>query len=164
MLWENFDLNEVVVFSLSLCSYVLIFLLPKKFSKRVTMLSVFFGLATGMLFDFTIGGGLLNYYVLNDSDVYELTDMIYYSIFGPFSFLFFYFYEVLHINKKSILPYIISWVVIGILFQWIFNKIGVVTIQNGYKLLYSFAIFLVVQSVSAIYYEVLRKKEKIFVT
>ena len=67
MLWESFDKNEVSLLLFNLLAYLIIFLLPKKFTPRATLLSLFWGVTIGMLFDFTIGGGLLDFYRVSDA-------------------------------------------------------------------------------------------------
>lgn len=161
MLWESFDKNEISLLIFSLIAYTIVLFLPRKFSRKTTLLSFFWGLTIGMLFDFTIGGGELDYYKLNDKNSYEVFDVIYYLLYGPFGYLFFYFYERLKINKKTIIIYILGWALIGIVFQWSLMKMDIITLQKGYKLSYSFTIFLVTQTISGIYYEILRRKERI---
>ncbi|MCM3163524.1 hypothetical protein KDJ21_017665 [Metabacillus litoralis] len=161
MLWESFDKNEVSLLLFNLLAYLIIFLLPKKFTPRATLLSLFWGVTIGMLFDFTIGGGLLDFYRVSDSNRYEVFDLVYFLLYAPFGYLFFYFYEGLNINKKTVVIYILGWALIGVFFQWIFVKMEIITFQKGYKLSYSFPVFLVTQTISGIYYEKLRKNEKI---
>ncbi|MGK9184788.1 hypothetical protein KXS12_21360 [Priestia filamentosa] len=161
MLWDTFDKNEIFLLLFNLFAYIIVVLLPRKFTTRVTLLSFLWGITIGMLFDFTIGGGLLDYYRTNDSNRYEIFDFIYFLLYGPFGYLFFYFYEGLKINKKTIMIYTLGWAFIGILFQLIFMKTEILTLQKGYSLSYSFVIFLVTQTISGIYYEKLRRKERV---
>jgi hypothetical protein len=128
------------------------FFLPKKLSRDVTCLSVLSGLTTGMLFDFTIGGGILDFYRQNDTNHYELFDLFYYSLFAPFGYFFMYFYKVLRINKITFIVYITAWSFIGIAFQWAATLLNILTYQHNYQLSYSFPIFLLIQTMTGIYY------------
>ncbi|QVY59711.1 hypothetical protein [Cytobacillus gottheilii] len=161
ILWDHFDKNEIFLLIFLIAAYIIVFLFPRIFTSAVLLLSFVWGITVGMIFDFTIGGGLLDYYKTNDSNQYELFDLLYFCLYGPFGYLYFYFYERLKINNKSFIFYVVGWSLVGVVFQWLFMKLGILTLQNGYKLSYSFIIFLAIQTVSGIYYENLRKKEAI---
>lgn len=153
MFWiNNFSLNEISLIIFNVITYSLMYFLPKKLSREVTCISLLSGLTTGMLFDFTIGGGVLDYYMQNDTNHYELFDLFYYSLFAPFGYFFMYFYNVLRINKITFIYYITAWSFIGIAFQWIFTLLKILTYQNHYQLVYSFPIFLLIQTLTGFYY------------
>lgn len=148
----NFSLNEISLIIMNVISYSIMVFLPKKLSREVTCISVLTGLTTGMLFDFTLGGGLIDFYKQNDSNHYELFDLFYYSLFAPFGYFFMYFYHVLRINKITFIFYITAWSLIGITIQWIFTLLHILTYQNNYRLSYSFPIFILIQTVTGLYY------------
>jgi hypothetical protein len=153
MIWiDNFSLNEISLIIMNVIAYSLMKFLPKKLSREVTFISVLAGLSTGMLFDFTIGGGLVDFYKQNDSNHYELFDLFYYSLFAPFGYFFIYFYHVLRINKLTFIFYNTAWSIIGITVQWIFTLLHILTYQNNYQLSYSFPIFLLIQTLTVIFY------------
>lgn len=153
MIWiDNFSLNEISLIIMNIIAYSLMKFLPKKLSSEVAFISVLTGLATGMLFDFTIGGGPVDFYKQNDSNHYELFDLFYYSLFAPFGYFFMYFYHVLRINKITFIFYITFWSFIGITFQWIATLLHILTYQNNYQLSYSFPIFLLIQTLTGIFY------------
>ncbi|ULT58179.1 hypothetical protein L1999_06515 [Neobacillus drentensis] len=153
MIWiGHFDLNEISLIIFNVIAYSLMFFLPKRLSREVTCISVLSGLTTGMLFDFTIGGGILDFYRQNDTNHYELFDLFYYSLFAPFGYFFMYYYNVLRINKITFIVYITAWSIIGITFQWIATLLNILTYQNHYRLPYSFPIFLIIQTLTGIYY------------
>jgi hypothetical protein len=153
MIWiDHFSLNEISLIIMNVIGYSFMMFLPKKLSREVTFISVLAGLTTGMFFDFTIGGGLLDFYKQNDSNHYELFDLFYYSLFAPFGYFFMYFYHALRINKKTFIFYITAWSLIGITVQWIFTLLHILTYQNNYQLSYSFPIFLLTQTLTGIFY------------
>ena len=158
MIWiGNFSLNEISLIIMNVIGYSLMLILPKKLTREVTFISVLAGLSTGMLFDFTIGGGLLDFYKQNDSNHYELFDVFYYSLFAPFGYFFCYFYHVLRINKITFIIYITVWSFIGITVQWIFTLLHILTYQNNYQLSYSFPIFILTQTLTGLYYVYITK-------
>ncbi|WP_274361753.1 hypothetical protein [Paenibacillus thermotolerans] len=153
MLWEHFDKNEWFVLIMLVISYALVFFLPRRLPRSWMILSLVWGFASSTLFDFTIGGGLLDYYRVNDSDRYELTDLLTYFVFAPFGYIFIYVYELLKINKRNFVYYVIGWAVVGVAVQKVSEWMGITHYQHGYRLEYNFAVFLAVQTVSALFYE-----------
>ncbi|MFD2749178.1 hypothetical protein ACFSUM_02020 [Virgibacillus siamensis] len=99
--------------------YVIFFLLPKRFPRDVTILFLIWGFAVSTLFDFTIGGGLIDLYKTNDLNGYELFDLLTYIMFAPISYLFIYIYDVLNINKKAFI-----WYILGVRSRVVFNSNG----------------------------------------
>ncbi|GAA0611596.1 hypothetical protein GCM10009001_31030 [Virgibacillus siamensis] len=140
--------------------YVIFFLLPKRFPRDVTILFLIWGFAVSTLFDFTIGGGLIDLYKTNDLNGYELFDLLTYIMFAPISYLFIYIYDVLNINKKAFIWYILVWMVMGLGAEWFSTVMGVTKHQNGYQLPYSVAVFLIVLTATALYYEFIKFHQK----
>lgn len=159
MLWEQFDKNEIYVLILILIAYSAVFLLPKILTKEITILFLIWGFTNSTLFDFTIGGGLLDLYMVNDSNNYELTDLLTYVLFSTFGYFFVYFYERLNINKKRFIVYILAWTTLGLIMEYISAQMGVTHYQNGYKIQYSLVVFLIVQTTTGLYYEWIKKNQ-----
>ncbi|HZH61599.1 MAG TPA: hypothetical protein VEY70_18915 [Metabacillus sp.] len=125
--------------------------------------SLLWGFSLGTLFDFTIGGGLVDYYKVNDLNNYEVTDIFYYLLFAPFGYLFFYFYEVFRITKRTFIVYVLTWSLIGVAALWLLTLMDIITFQKGFKLSYSFPVFLVTQTISGIYFLLVKVREQIFI-
>ncbi|WP_244199388.1 hypothetical protein [Halobacillus trueperi] len=160
-LWETFDKNEISIMILIAIAYTIFFILPFKFKREITWLFMLLGFTIGVFFDFTIGGGLFDFFKLNDTDHYELFDFCYYLIFAPFSYFFIYFYDTFNVNKKTFNFYILLWVIVGVIMQWVFTKLGIVEFQNGYEISYSFAVFLITQTFTALYFELIRSRFRV---
>ncbi|WP_163539239.1 hypothetical protein [Gracilibacillus sp. YIM 98692] len=160
MLYENFDKNEIYILSMLIIAYGAFFLFPKKLPRDVTSMFLVWGFAYSTFFDFTIGGGLLDFYKVNDSNKYELFDLLTYFPFATFSYFFIYFYERLKIDKKKFLFYVIGWTIIGLVMERISIWMEVIHYQNGYKQYYSLIVFLVVQTVTGLYYELIKRQHK----
>ncbi|GAA0315460.1 hypothetical protein GCM10008967_02530 [Bacillus carboniphilus] len=160
MLWESFDTNEMYISFMLVLAYSAFLIFPKRLPHHITLLIMTWGFATSTLFDFTIGGGLMDFYKVNDSNQYELFDLITYFLFAPFSYFFVYFYERFNINKKTFIVYVLGWCVLGLVMEKVSSWMGVTHYQNGYKLPYSIAVFLVVQTATALFYELIKSREK----
>ncbi|WP_106496303.1 hypothetical protein [Lentibacillus sp. Marseille-P4043] len=159
-LWGHFDKNEIYILIALVVLYAIFFLLPKRFSRDVTLLFLIWGFACATLFDFTIGGGLIDLYKTNDLSSYELFDLLLYFMVAPVSYLFVYLYDGLSINKKTFIWYIMVWMIAGLGAEWISTKMGVTTHQHGYQISYSVAVFLVVLTTTALYYELVKRSRK----
>lgn len=164
-LWESFDQNEVILLIMTGIAYLVYFLLsrkPNNLAPQIRILSLLWGLTIGVLYDFTIGGGQTDFYRVNDLNNYEVTDVIYYLLFAPFGYFFFYFYERFRISKKTFILYVLVWALLGVAFQWLLTKAGILTMQNGYRLAHSFPIFLFTQTITGIYIQLLKAKEQVW--
>lgn len=153
ILWEQFDKNEWFVLIMLVISYSLVVFLPRRHPRSWIILSLVWGFASSTLFDFTIGGGLLDFYRVNDTDRYELTDLFTYFMFAPFGYIFIYAYELLKINKRTFVYYVLGWALAGVAVQKVSEWMGMTHYQNGYRLEYNFVVFLAVQTVTALFYE-----------
>jgi uncharacterized membrane protein YhdT len=159
ILWEDFDKNEIYILILLVVSYTAFFLFPKRLPTSITILFLVWGFASSTLFDFTIGGGLLDFYKVNDSNEYELFDLLSYFLFAPFSYFFVYFYERFKIGRKAFIIYVLGWCIVGLLMEKVSGFMGLTHYQHGYSMKYSLIVFLVVQTSTALYYELIKKKE-----
>ncbi|MGG0720515.1 hypothetical protein ABE096_23485 [Robertmurraya massiliosenegalensis] len=158
ILWETYDKNEIYIIIMLLIAYLAVIILPKKLPLQIMILFLVWGFASATLFDFTIGGGLFDFYKVNDSNRYELSDLLTYFLFATFSYFFIYFYELLHISKKYFIFYILGWTIIGLTMEKFSSIMGVTHYQQGYKIHFSLIVFLIVQTTTALYYELLKKK------
>ncbi|WP_163529313.1 hypothetical protein [Halobacillus ihumii] len=164
IIWETFDHNELFILIMNGILYAVFFLLPKKFTRDVTGFFLLWGLTIGIFFDFTIGGGLIDFYKLNDSHQYGVNDMLYYLSFAPFGYFFVYFYESLHINQKVVIWYVVAWALLGVGIQWVLTLVNIVNFKNGYELLYSFPVFIVSQTATVFIYEWIKSRQNVLET
>jgi len=162
-MWHSFDKNEISLLIILVVAYIAYFLLNRRVNPQVRKLGLLWGITIGILFDFTIGGGLLDFYRINDSNHYEVSDVFYYLDFGPFGFFFFYFYETLHIHKKTFIYFTVTGALVSVGAQWLFTWLDIITLQSGYHLVYSFPIFLVVLTATGVFFEQVKKTEHVLV-
>ncbi|MNI85813.1 hypothetical protein D3C73_1428390 [compost metagenome] len=78
-------------------------------------------------------------------------------MFAPFGYFFVYFFEVMKITRKTVIPYILGWTVLGVAVEWVSEQMGMTTYQHGYRLEYNVAVFLAVQTVMAVSYMYMKK-------
>lgn len=132
--------------------------LPKKYSPEITFFLFLWGIAVAFFFDFTIGGGKFDFYIVNDSDRYEITDVLAFVLFGYFNYFFIYIYDVLKINKITHLFYNLGFSIIAAGFELLMVKCGVFTYKNGYNVFFSFTIYLFTNSITILLYEWIKSK------
>src|SRR5690606_28261401 len=104
------------------------------------ILSLVWGAASSTIFDFTIGGGLLDFYEINDTNRYELVDLFTYVMFAPFGYFFIYFYEYLRISRRTVLLYVAAWTIVGVSFQGLAEFMGLTQYKNGYRMEYNIVV------------------------
>jgi len=66
-------LRKLYISNMGIFPYNAVFVFPIQ-ARSLTILFLIYGFASSSLFDFSIGGGLFDFYKVNDSDLYELFD------------------------------------------------------------------------------------------
>lgn len=148
---NKFNQNEWFVLTLLLC-YIIVFLLPKRFPLLTSLLFLLFGISIAIFMDHSISINPIDFYDVNDSSKFELYDFLLYFAYGPFSYLMVYFFDKFKLKKRQILLYIplCSFAAMG--FEWLAKQFGVFHYKNGYQILYSLPIYLVVFSILFYFY------------
>ncbi|UUZ89882.1 hypothetical protein LJK87_28065 [Paenibacillus sp. P25] len=127
-------------------------LLPKRFPVRLTVLLFFWGYTVDTIYDYTIGGHVLDFYDTFVSPRYTLMDLLTYFAFGPMPYIFIYLYEDWQIRGRKTIFFIAGWSVLSIFIEKWATSLGVFTYKNGYQLYYSFPIYLYTQSLTIRFY------------
>lgn len=156
---KSFNQNEWFIILVLLVSIALIIILPRMELPFILVLNVY-GITAGMFFDHTISIDPFNFYDVNDNSNYELFDFISYIMYGPFAYFFVYFYEKFKIKGLLTILYIFLWSIISICLELFALKIGVFHYRREYRLLYSFPIYLFIQSCLVIFYHFIKKNLK----
>ncbi|WP_067621474.1 hypothetical protein [Alicyclobacillus acidiphilus] len=142
----QFNQNEWTVM-IGLCvGLVLIYLLPRRFSRKLSIVFFMCGVTCGFLFDHVISVMPVSFYDVNDTSQFQIMDFISYWMYGPISYLFFYVYDRFHVKPKFSPIYILCSALISTCCEWAAVKIGIFHYDHGYKLQVSFVIYLLVQS------------------
>ncbi|MFS0616019.1 hypothetical protein [Lederbergia ruris] len=151
----TFDENEWFIIIGLILSYSLILWLPKRFPLSLTILLLLFGSTVARIYDHLLSSPDLNLYNIMDSRKYELFDVISYFLYAPFSYLYIYFYEKLNVRGFWILLYIVISSIIGTLFEGV-NALFHVFNYHGWKLSYSFSVYLGVQALTLLFYHMIK--------
>lgn len=153
MLPQKFDHNEWFVIFVILLSYLVILPLSKRLTKSIMILVMLFSTTVARLCDHLLSSPKLDFYDLMDAPTYELFDLFTYLLYPPFAFLFVYIFKRLSIRGFWIVLYILLWSVGGTLFK---NLTVIFDIFNykDWKAVYSFTVYLIVQSLTLLFFSV----------
>jgi hypothetical protein len=147
---NQFNSNEWFII-IGLCIGIIVTLfLPKRFPSKTAIVFFMCGIFTGFFFDHSLSVEPVSFYDVNDNSSYQFMDFLSYVTFGPYSYLFFYIYDCL--RPKSASLYILISSFISITIEWFAHYSGVYHYSHGYKIFYSFPIYLFVQSCWLILY------------
>lgn len=149
---NRFNSNEWFVIAGLSIGILLVILLPRRFPIKTSIVFFMCGVFFGFFFDHTLSVIPVSFYDVNDSSRFQLIDFISYFMYGPVSYLFFYVYDRLRIKPTFGPLYILCWSLIAVGMEWMAVAFRVFHYQNGYRLAYSFPIYLVVQSIWVILY------------
>jgi len=156
---HSFNINEWFVVLTTLFLTALIMRLPKIFSKLESIAYFIYGIFIGMFFDHTISVPPINFYDVNDHSSYQFIDFVSYIMYGPYSYLFMYFYVKLKIQRFTTIAYVIAWTSLSILMEWIGLQIGLFHYKAGYQLYFSIPIYLFVQTLQIGIFKIAQNKE-----
>ena len=153
---NNFNENEWFIVISLFVGTLLVFLLPKRFTKKTTCVYLMCGVFFGFFFDHTLSVLPVRYYVINDSSSFELMDFLSHVMYAPLSYLFFYLYDCFKIKPQFSLLYILVWAFVSVGIERFSETIGIFHYQHGYKIYYSFVIYLLVESFWVLFYRVIK--------
>lgn len=158
---HRFNLNEWFIIAGLCIGVACIVLFPKRFRWQPAIVFFMCGVYSGFLFDHSLSVEPVSFYDVNDVSKFEVMDFISYWMYGPVSYFFFYVYDRIQ-PKPAFNPlYILAWSVFSVSAEGLAVVCGVFHYNHGYKLAYSFPIYLLVQSCWIALY--LRFKRKGFV-
>lgn len=153
---NQFNLNEWYVL-LALCfGLVVMFVLPRRFPPKVTILIFAVGLTLGALSDHYIGTVPVSLYDTSDTSAFDWADIPSLFMYGPYSYLFFYILDYLNLLARYVPIYILLWAVISTGMEWLATRAGVFHYNHGYWLGISFAIYLIVHSMMIFIFTLIR--------
>jgi len=143
----RFNSNEWFVIITLCIGILLVFWLPRRFPKKQAIVYFMCGVFFGFFFDHTLSVIPVSFYDVNDTSNFQIMDFISYWQYGPFSYLFFYIYDRLRITPALSPIYILICSLFSVLMEWFAVLFGVFHYRHGYTLVYSFPIYLLIESI-----------------
>ncbi|MGB8954307.1 MAG: hypothetical protein WCC10_02980 [Tumebacillaceae bacterium] len=153
-----FDLNDYVLLALIVIGFGLVYKLPKRFPRTVTLLLLLFCSTVASLPDNSLGGFSIDLYDIMDGPTYSIMDFIVYFFYPPYGYLFVYFYDRLQVKGFWNVLYITGCSLAAIALEWVCVKVGIFQYKNGYFINYSFCIYLATQSMTLFFYRYITYK------
>jgi len=141
---QKFNSNEWFVIITLIIGVILVWKLPKRFSIKQSLVYFIGFVFFGLVFDSTVGIEPFDYYDVIDKSSYELMDFVSYLSYGPFGYLFIYFYDYFKIKNKYNTIYVLLWTIISVVTEYFAHAFGVFHYKNGYEIYYSFPIYLLI--------------------
>ncbi len=154
---KSFNYNEWFVIINFIIMLLIIWKLPKQFSILEGTAHFLYGIAIGMFFDHTISVKPWDFYDVNDDSSYQLIDFLSYVAYGPYSYIFIYLYKKLNIKGFTHIIYVLLWGCFSVLIEWVSIKVGLFHFDKGYKMYWSFPIYIFVQSLQIIFYQIIKR-------
>ena len=157
---HGFNENEWFVIVSILVTNLAIWLAPRIFSKLEAIGYYIFGIYIGLFYDHTISIKPWDYYDVNDNSSYQVIDFLSYIMYGPYGYFFLYFYVKFNIRGLRTIPYVLVWSAFSVLMEWIGVKVGLFHYDKGYKMYWSFPIYLLSQSMMILFYHLVVRNKK----
>ena len=155
-----FNENELFVLCSILVMNLAIWFAPKIFTKLEAIGYYIFGIYIGLFYDHTISIKPWDFYDVNDNSSYQFIDFLSYIMYGPYSYFFVYFFVKLKIKGLRTILYILIWSSLSLLLEWVGLKVGLFHFDKGYRMYWSFPIYLLSQSMMIIYYHLVLRNQK----
>ena len=152
----SFDHNEWFVLISFVINFVLVFLLPRRFPRSVVILIFLFSAVVARLCDHLLAGPNFDFYNLMDTGEYDLFDMFTYFLYMPFAYFFVYYYDKWKLKGYSILVYVVATALAGTAYELLTVYFDVFN-YNEWKIYYSFAVYLIIQPLTLLFFEFLKK-------
>jgi hypothetical protein len=156
----SFNANEWLVIVLAVIGFGAIFLFPRPFSPLQTAFHFLIGIGFGLIFDHTIAVPPFEFYDVGDQSRYQVFDMFSYIMYAPFGYWFIYVYKRLRLYGFYTIFYILLWACFGLGVEAVSSYLGVFHYRNGYRLDYSFPIYLMVLSIDLWLYRAMFAPER----
>jgi len=156
---QNFNSNEWFIIVALTIGVILVWKLPKRFPIKESLIYLIYFIFLGMIFDHTISIEPFDYYDVNDSSSYQLMDFLSYISYGPFGYLYIYFYDFFKIKDSLNTIYIFLWAMSALVTEYFAHAVGVYHYRNGYEIYYSFPIYLLVLTSHLCLYKLINLKK-----
>jgi hypothetical protein len=157
---NRFNQNEIFVLAL-LLFYIVVFKLPRRFPTLISIVLILFGIASAIFMDHAISLQPYDFYDVNDNTKYNIFDFLLYCGYGPFSYFMIYIFDIFNLKKHHSVFYITAFSLVALGFEWVADMLGVFHYKNGYKIIYSYPIYLVIFSILFMLYFKLYKNEQL---
>lgn len=154
----KWEINDWFILCINLINLIVFYKMPKKFPASITLLILLFGVAMAKTANFIFGIPPYNLYEIDNAiDRLDLTDLLLTAIYPPFCYYFLYIYEAWKMRGVSVFFYIFIVAVFAVGFEYL-AVLADVFLYTGWKLFYSFPVYLISLSLALLFYQLIRAK------
>jgi hypothetical protein len=143
---NRWNANEWFVIGMLALGFTLIAVLPRRFPLEWSAVFTLYAIFTGLYLDHSISVIPVDYYDVNENSSYEVMDFMTYVMYGPFSYLFAYLHDRWKIKPSCDPLFVLGWALLSLGMEWVAVQAGVFHYKNGYRIFYSFPIYLLMTS------------------
>jgi hypothetical protein len=154
---EHFDGNDWFILIGWIAAYGLILYLPREFPRSISCLVMLFSLSVAKGTDNTLGIKPFDLYDTNQLPKFDWTDLFTWLLYPAFGYFLIYFYQRLRIHGAAIPVYILIWASFATVFEALSVHFQVFE-YKGWTLHYSFVVYLVVQTLTLIFFHLIKKE------
>lgn len=146
-----FNVSEWFILINGIMAYLVLYIMPKRFTRTQTLTMILIGAYFSAFFDNTVCVSPFNYYNVNDTPYIDFWDILSFVMFGPFAYFFIYGYSIIRKNKTTYFFYITVWALGAMFAEALSWHAGVYHYLNGYQMFFSLPIYLIVLTLTMIY-------------
>jgi hypothetical protein len=155
---KGFGLNDYFVIAAIILSWSIYFYLPKVFSKQITILIFLYTMVCASIFDNSLGADPFDLYDIMDGPDYTGMDLMIYLLYPPAGYIFLFVVKTFDISGRFIILYITLATFVSICFEWVYFKMNVFHYKNGYQMVYSICVYLLIQSLFILFYRLIKSE------
>jgi hypothetical protein len=146
----KFDQNEWTILAAVILNILIFSFFPKKIPKEITPLIILLSISFPKIMDHSMAVKPFDLYNITDTSKYELFDLVLYGVYPAFGYLFVYFLD--YFKGLKVVIYFTFWTIIAIGIELLLVKLHVF-VYTGWKLVYSLPIYIVVLSLTFLFYK-----------
>ncbi|MGZ4106173.1 MAG: hypothetical protein ACXVDE_02040 [Tumebacillaceae bacterium] len=155
-----FDLNEWIVICFLLSTGWIAWCLPHRFPPSLTLVILFFSVATSRVFDHILAGPVMgDLYDVQDLNKIEWADLLTYVMYAPSGYIFVYVYDKYNLRKLKTPLYVLCWAILSSGIEWLMH-LGHVFTYKEWSIKYSFLVYLFVQPLTLWMFEFLKARHR----
>jgi hypothetical protein len=143
----KFDINEIfIIVNGIILTLIVVKLLPNRLTYTTSIILILHKISIAIVADHLLAGPPLDLYDVMDTKKFEFFDLIiYFFVYGPFTYIIIYIYDKWFYHKSNFkkIIYLLLITLINIGCEWIGTKLNIY-IYKGWTLYYSIPIYLIV--------------------
>lgn len=153
LLPKAFDKNEWYILIIGIIMLLIFFFIPKRFPSNITLNIFLFNLFLSFVVDHLLAMPPHDFYDILDKPSFELFDLInYIFLYSLFGYFLLYLYDLLKLNYKQTILYILTFSIIATGLEAISTYMFDVFKYYDWKLIYSFPSYIILFLLNVLYF------------